>query len=1166
MTVTSGSDSYNQVKAYADVKAVASPVTVTLDGGLTKDHFSGVDLLLNAVLKDPNTMSDSWLASWTCGVEPSLSACTSSSGGALSLEVTTTSSSTADGQSRALIPAGTLTAGQTYRFTVLGNRTLRTDTDFVSVSVKAYQVPEVSIAQAKPTTAKANPSDKVQLVATAAGAYGGTLSYAWECTTSSLTLQAGTNTASSLTGSSLVVKPDILFSGVTYNFQLTVTETMSDGSSVTAVANADVEVNTPPQTGTVSVSPGSGTAGTTLFTISTTGWTDEDGISSYEYARLDADGAAIPMAETGKTSTQVYLLEGEITIQVKCVDSYGGFSTATTVISVSAMDTSDVASMLADTSSLQALLDEGNPAQVLQQLSAVGNAVSGTEVSAAAQDSMMAVMESALASMDTESDAGKSAAAGALTSMPATTDSAKAKRLDMVASMIDKDAEMNEDVAGALAGALALAFSFSSRRSEGNFRRSDTEACCTNDACLSKKYLLGNTSTSIQDVGQGLGNSKIVGETSTNLTIKSSDIVVFSLTVKKEDSTSIIAGATISSEEVAGDSTRMSATFPTCEDVASGVNEKSIVSIVYGATNNPFSWAQENNCFPSVESTVGNSGSLTVLDQTVANLKCPISITLSVSSLNESQTASCRFFSDEESSWSQEGCFVSSRTTSHITCSCYHLTSFSAYSAEAVVSSASVADPIQDETTVLESEPTYLIPVIVFGAIILALAIILAVLIFKHRRYTNLKNETESKYKTEAGADAESNKNKFAFGIHGSMLGEEAKLKAKREAEASLTMGQYVGTRHSMVGIYQVKVGADYGPIRRCIVLLAQVAVGCMSAALWYERSELSTVSTLLATTCAVVVATLVYSLSQYLFTREASITGYSHELQPHVKRDFTSRLRLTVFCLYGMMVQLILFSLYTTTIIAIHFEKDQTTGWLMAVGGFIVLSAFVVEPLLLLVLYYYEIKYHPASELNIEPRVKEKSDVVQEDVNEEPHKIPDVAQEPFFEDVSGGQDAEDDISSVPQRHAFGADMVHPLIDPSTVQVHRNEAVDPNADVQYAPEDLPPQEPLPISPNQEAPGVQRPDTPIRAQTPFRAQTPAVGLTGLSPIGIPAVPNFGIIPEETHDQLRTSYAEPEVAESSPMNVVYPQSPPQTPPAAAVAMAEIQRMRQVRCSCM
>jgi len=258
MTVTSGSDSTNQVKAYADVKAVASPVTVTLDGGLTKDHFSGVDLSLNAVLKDPNTMSDSWLASWTCGVEPSLSACTSSSGGSLSLQVTTTSSSTADGQSRALIPAGTLTAGQTYRFTVLGNRTLRTDTDFISVSVKAYQVPEVSIAQAKPTTAKANPSDKVQLLATAAGAYGGTLSYAWECTTSSLTLQAGTNTASSLTGSSLVVKPGILFSGVTYNFQLTVTETMSDGSSVTAVANADVEVNTPPQTGTVSVSPGSG--------------------------------------------------------------------------------------------------------------------------------------------------------------------------------------------------------------------------------------------------------------------------------------------------------------------------------------------------------------------------------------------------------------------------------------------------------------------------------------------------------------------------------------------------------------------------------------------------------------------------------------------------------------------------------------------------------------------------------------------------------------------------------------------------------------------------------------------------------------------------------------------------------------------------------------------
>jgi hypothetical protein len=244
----------------------------------------------------------------------------------------------------------------------------------------------------------------------------------------------------------------------------------------------------------------------------------------------------------------------------------------------------------------------------------------------------------------------------------------------------------------------------------------------------------------------------------------------------------------------------------------------------------------------------------------------------------------------------------------------------------------------------------------------------------------------------------------------------------------------------------------------------------------------------------------------------------------------------------------MILFSLYTTIILAIHFENEQTKGWLVAVGIFVGASALIIEPFILLIMYYYDIKYHPASEPTIEPRVKEKSIALQDGPHEAPKEdIAPEPQEPIFEDVGSGQIAEDDISAVP-RHAYGPDTrptTVPAVDPSTVQIHRNTALETDAPV-----DLPPQEPVAPVPVQEMPPIQRPDTPIRAQTPFRAQTPAIGLT--ASFAVPTLPSqFRASPESTEQ----TPVEATVVEQS-----HPQSPPQTPPAAAVAMAEIQRMRQ------
>jgi len=141
-------------------------------------------------------------------------------------------------------------------------------------------------------------------------------------------------------------------------------------------------------------------------------------------------------------------------------------------------------------------------------------------------------------------------------------------------------------------------------------------------------------------------------------------------------------------------------------------------------------------------------------------------------------------------------------------------------------------------------------------------------------------------------------------------------------------------------------------------------------------------------------------------------------------------------------------------------------------------------------------------------------------------------------------EDAEEDTGDAPNEDELQA------------QIDRNAALD----------NLPPPEPEFNQANQ-APVVQRPDTPLRAQTPFRPQTPAFDQTT-------SHTNLAFVPPQTRSQQQDHVPQLNFKQDrSPKRPVarsQSRSPeaqqelfspqPQTPPAAAVAMAEIQRMRQ------
>ena len=105
-------------------------------------------------------------------------------------------------------------------------------------------------------------------------------------------LNLGVFRAGESAGLFLVVKPNVLSGGHSYTFVVDVVDEYGSAS-----ANATVAVNTPPSNGSFSVSPDSGDALQTIFTLAAANWSDSDLPITYTYFTVFSS-----MAEGASTS------------------------------------------------------------------------------------------------------------------------------------------------------------------------------------------------------------------------------------------------------------------------------------------------------------------------------------------------------------------------------------------------------------------------------------------------------------------------------------------------------------------------------------------------------------------------------------------------------------------------------------------------------------------------------------------------------------------------------------------------------------------------------------------------------------------------------------------------------------------------------------------------
>ncbi len=102
-------------------------------------------------------------------------------------------------------------------------------------------------------------------------------------------------------------------------------------------------VNSPPSGGSVNVTPSAGQAYVTTFTITPTGWTDDDGLAGwkYQYGYISGDGRKIALSPVTTVNTWLTTLPpppsggGQIDVFVRLYDAFDEYTDATQRVTVS---------------------------------------------------------------------------------------------------------------------------------------------------------------------------------------------------------------------------------------------------------------------------------------------------------------------------------------------------------------------------------------------------------------------------------------------------------------------------------------------------------------------------------------------------------------------------------------------------------------------------------------------------------------------------------------------------------------------------------------------------------------------------------------------------------------------------------------------------------------
>ena len=207
-------------------------------------------------------------------------------------------------------PAYTFAPGN-YQFGLQGvkNPYFRTASSLITIEMSSNEVPVVNIQL--PPVAKVNPTEQYVLQGSASLPYVSSFTFLWNVTnaeTGEILDLKDPSIANGPDKKNLIIKPDVLDEGADYEIKLIAT----GSSKETGFSIVRVYTNEPPTLGTCQVSPSTGIDVNTTFTISCSGWEDDDSPLLYSFAITSSTGAVIPLVRNPQSlsSTDCLLPSG----------------------------------------------------------------------------------------------------------------------------------------------------------------------------------------------------------------------------------------------------------------------------------------------------------------------------------------------------------------------------------------------------------------------------------------------------------------------------------------------------------------------------------------------------------------------------------------------------------------------------------------------------------------------------------------------------------------------------------------------------------------------------------------------------------------------------------------------------------------------------------------
>jgi hypothetical protein len=276
----------------------ASPLVALLGGGggvIGETQFT----LSGAASYDPDSGDSVLTYAWTCTRLAGGGACAARDGAPIAL-------SSGAVQTVAQL-AGAAAPGASYVFTLTVSDAAgaRSSTATATVTVLPGALPLVALAGSAVLSgiSKADPSTQLVLSTNVTVFVPGAVQTRWAVAQSVpgplLDLDSAAVASTPATSTSMVIRAGVLSAGARYVFQLTATDAVGAVGS----ANASVLVSSPARDGWLDVSPASGTALSTPFALTASGWSaDADELPlSYALDYLIDGASAPPVSLTGGT-------------------------------------------------------------------------------------------------------------------------------------------------------------------------------------------------------------------------------------------------------------------------------------------------------------------------------------------------------------------------------------------------------------------------------------------------------------------------------------------------------------------------------------------------------------------------------------------------------------------------------------------------------------------------------------------------------------------------------------------------------------------------------------------------------------------------------------------------------------------------------------------------